>query len=262
MNKTITSVNEEPRHWTSDDGKISLAFLTVTFGDGSQGSIACKPENAENVTKILNGLKGKEADFQLEAKPDYNGTKQWKVTGYPGKPGSQDGQNRGFPPPGPRQRHDPLTNASIEAQVAAKIAGEMAVSLIASSKPLNADPVSFVAHAIPRITAAIRQAARGEKSESTGAPSSGGPLPPPDSDDPPKGGEAEGVAPGVTPSGQDLGWGTGPMTAKQKAKLNTLYEGKPSRVLVAARAMFPEVQKVADLSEDQAAALIEDKEQG
>lgn len=250
--KTITSVNEEPRHWTSDDKKISLAFITVTFGDGSQGSVACKPDNTENVIKILQGLRGKESEFDLEAKEDYNGIPQFKVKGYPGKPGQQDGQ-RPFGGGGGRpsgSRHDPETNASIEAQVAAKIAGEMAVS-----DRTVGDPLEFVIDAIPRITQAIRQAAQG-KSESGSRPPDG-PSPTPDSD------KAEGEAPGASPSGQedkeDLGWGTGPMTAKQKARLNMLYG---NAVTKAAREMFPEVTKVGDITETMAAALIEDKEQG
>lgn len=257
--KTITSINEEPRFWDSDDGKIKLAFITVTFEDGSQGSVACKPDNTENVIKILQGLKGKESEFQLEAKKDYNDIKQFKITGYPGKPGQQQDGQRPFGGGGGRQRHDPETNASIEAQVAAKIAGEIA----SANSFLSAETaLKFTVEAIPVLAAAIRQAAA-QKSESGSRPPDG-PSPTPDSDDPPKSGgdEAEGEAPGASPSGQedkeDLGWGTGPMTAKQKAKLNMLYG---NAVTKAARAMFPEVSKVGDITETMAAALIEDKGQ-
>lgn len=252
MKKTITQVGTEPRIW--EGGQYGpLAFIKVTFDDESQGDVACKPDNAENVIGILNGLKGKESDFQLEAKDDYQGIKQFKITGYPGKPGQQQDGQRPFGGGTSRQRHDPETNASIEAQVAAKIAGEMAVS-----DRTVGDPLEFVIDAIPRITQAIRQAAQG-KSESGSRPPDG-PSPTPDSD------KAEGEAPGASPSGQetvesvkdDLGWGTGPMTAKQKAKLNMLYG---NAVTKAARAMFPEVTKVGDITETMAAALIEDKGQ-
>lgn len=264
---TITQVSDEPRIW--EGGQYGpLAFIKVTFEDGSQGDVACKPDNAENVIGILNGLKGKESDFQLEAKADYQGIKQWKIKDYPGKPGQQSGGGSGGGFKGGGQRHDPQTNASIEAQVAAKIAGEMALGMLANKTLADNDPVAFIAEATPKIAAAIRLAANGSQESGPAQSSQGGPLPTtPGPDNPPKpgGDEPEGEAP-ASPDGQDevptadgpdLGWGTGPMTAKQKAILNRLYG---NTVTKAAHAMFPEVTKVGDINETMAAALIEDKE--
>jgi hypothetical protein len=259
MKKTIMSVNTEPRIW--DKGKHGpLAFIEVTFADGDQGSVACKPENAERVIGILEGLERKEFDFGLEAKDDYNGIKQWKVTGYPGKPGQQDGDGSAKSSGGGgfagRRQSSPEDRSSIEAQVAAKIAGEIAVALINQpdfDPTGGTGPVGVVLDAIPQIAQAIRSAANGDSG--SGSRPSGGPLPPPGSD------EAEGGTPPASPSG--LGWDetASQSIEKLKARATVLY-GSAGAVMVAAKKMFPEVKKAADIDATMYEVLIEDKEQG
>src|SRR5205085_1302271 len=58
-----------------------------TFADGSDGSVIVNPKNADAARAAMEKLIGTEADFDLEPKPDYNARKQWKIKGYPAKPG-------------------------------------------------------------------------------------------------------------------------------------------------------------------------------
>lgn len=92
MNATITSVFPNVREW---GGKFPDACsVGGLFDDGSQWEVATKIGSAaEKHIEALKALIGRECDFELEPKPDYQGQKQWKMKSYPGKP--QGGQGGG-----------------------------------------------------------------------------------------------------------------------------------------------------------------------
>jgi virulence-associated protein VagC len=84
MKQTIKIVRP-PREFEFNGS--ALVGIDVTFADSSDGSLVVKPANKEAAHAALEGLKDKEAEFDLEAKPARNGRDQWKIKGYPGKPG-------------------------------------------------------------------------------------------------------------------------------------------------------------------------------
>lgn len=86
----VEYVQPTPRSWTTADG-VELRFVAVNFADGSEGSLACTPGQVDDVKSSLQALVGQASEFELEAKPDYNGQKQWKIKGYPGKPSTGGG---------------------------------------------------------------------------------------------------------------------------------------------------------------------------
>lgn len=93
MNATISYVNPQPRKWKDDCWFISGAFV-----DHSGWSIAVKPQKYDEVLTALENLVDKPSDYELEAKHDYEGQKQWKLVSYPGKPEKQGfgGKGGGF----------------------------------------------------------------------------------------------------------------------------------------------------------------------
>jgi hypothetical protein len=124
LKKTISQVATEPRIWEGSQYG-PLAFVKVTFTDSSQGDVACKPENAEKVIGILEGLKGQEHEFGLEAKDDYEGIAQFKIKDYPGKPGQQQGGGGGG---GGFRSKSPEEQSSIRRQTALKSAAWVAAA--------------------------------------------------------------------------------------------------------------------------------------
>lgn len=107
--KTILKVRDATRSW--DGGQGTVEFITIIFDDDSEGSVGSKPENVQKHKDALNALVGKPTDFGLEAKADFQGTKQWKITAYPGKPGGQGGGG-GYSGPFTRDREAAVIAAS------------------------------------------------------------------------------------------------------------------------------------------------------
>lgn len=89
MKATIAAVDSTTRTWEGPKG--TLAFVSGQFADGSGFSLGCKPENAPDRMSTLIELIGKEAEYELEAKPEYQGKAQWKLVSWPGKPAAQGG---------------------------------------------------------------------------------------------------------------------------------------------------------------------------
>lgn len=86
MKKTIQTLSTEPKLWTAKDGSYTLAFIEGQFTDGSSFSYGAKPETFEKRLEELQALVGKETDYELEDKGLYQGTQQYKLRNYPGKP--------------------------------------------------------------------------------------------------------------------------------------------------------------------------------
>jgi hypothetical protein len=84
MNLVIQTVSDDTRTWDGPNGTIE--FLSGMFTDGSDWSLGCKPENVEARKAELKALIGQDGDFELEAKPEYQGRVQWKLKSWPGKP--------------------------------------------------------------------------------------------------------------------------------------------------------------------------------
>ncbi len=84
MKMTIKFVKDEPRPWDARDGG-QMHSIEGGFEDGSAFAINCKPENSEARIATLKELIGQEGEFGLEAKADYKGVRQWKLTEWPGK---------------------------------------------------------------------------------------------------------------------------------------------------------------------------------
>lgn len=93
MTKTIKIVRP-PNEWQSDKGL--RYFINVTFEDSSEGSLMCFPDNKDAAYEALKALVDKPSDFTLEARDKRNGTDQWKIKDYPGKPGKQGGGGRQY----------------------------------------------------------------------------------------------------------------------------------------------------------------------
>ena len=90
--KTIDYVNPSARDWTADDGK-TMYFVGCIFDDGSEGSVVCfSQQQIEQNMEALKALVGKETTFGVKDKVrEYNGTKQYSITSYPGKPAGSGG---------------------------------------------------------------------------------------------------------------------------------------------------------------------------
>jgi hypothetical protein len=84
MRMTITSVDQQHRIWEGG-ANGPLAFVQGSFSDGSDWSVGCKPDNAEKRKEEMKALIGQEGEYELEAKADFQGKKQWKLKNYPGK---------------------------------------------------------------------------------------------------------------------------------------------------------------------------------
>jgi len=168
--QTVIDVNEETREWTSDDGKLNLAFITITFEDGVEGSVACKPGNEEKVKDILKGLMDKPTDgWDLEEKAAFQGVPQAKVKQYPGKPQGQGGGGGGggYGGGGPRV-DDPATRASIEAQKAMGVAAALASNAITAGVMDPVEALAFVGSSTPILAAVLR--ATGAATVAAGTP--------------------------------------------------------------------------------------------
>lgn len=98
MQLEIQRVYPKPRLWDGQYGPS--AAVKVLFTDGSEGDYLTKPDKAESIIAQLTELVGKEGEFEVEERPDYNGVKQWKLKSWPGKPqaGQGGGGGRQFTP--------------------------------------------------------------------------------------------------------------------------------------------------------------------
>lgn len=86
MNKTIALVRPEPREVPRDDGSKGYA-ITVVFTDGEEGTRwANSPADVATEIERLKGLAGQDVDLNLTKPRDYQGVKQWTISGYPGAP--------------------------------------------------------------------------------------------------------------------------------------------------------------------------------
>jgi virulence-associated protein VagC len=153
MKQTIKLVRP-PREFEFNGN--ALAGIDVTFADGSDGSLVVKPANKEAAHAALEGLKDKEAEFDLEPKPARNGRDQWKIKGYPGKPGGG-----GFGGGG-RQYVD--NSPSIEAQNAVNNAVKLAAAYFGSDAPNIEEMISAVEVAAPRLHALTQSLKNGKPS--------------------------------------------------------------------------------------------------
>lgn len=89
MNLTIAQVYPQPRTFSGKFGPG--AAVKVTFDDGSEGDYITTPEKAQEHIARLQALIRAPSEFTVEARPDYNGTKQWRIKDYPGRPQGQQG---------------------------------------------------------------------------------------------------------------------------------------------------------------------------
>ena len=128
MQCTVKTISDEVKEWTSPQGSV-IKFLAGTFANGDGWSKGCKPENIDKTRAEFTALIGKEGDYELEAKSDYQGTKQWKIKSYPGRPsfsGGQGGGGKTYTVAFNNTREGcQYTTASIQAQVALKCAVEL-----------------------------------------------------------------------------------------------------------------------------------------
>ena len=122
MKATIESVNLQTREWEGKNGTV--VFISGAFADGSGWSVGVKPENKAARLAELEALIGKEGEFELSARDDYNGIKQWSVKAWPGKPAFTPGG-------GGRREMSPSERSEIRAEVALKAA----VALFAPNSP-------------------------------------------------------------------------------------------------------------------------------
>ena len=111
MKATIKWVNPESRESHSEQYGTTV-WLSGTFEDGSEWSVGTKPENVASRTAELESLVGKEEEFELGARPEYNGRTQWKLMNWPGKPSGGGGKHQ----------MSPSERAEIRAEVALKAA--------------------------------------------------------------------------------------------------------------------------------------------
>ena len=81
---TIQTVDTATRTWEGPKGTIE--FIQGQFTDGSGWSLGAKPENAQKRIAELQALIGVEGEYEVEAKPQYQGKDQWKLKSWPGKP--------------------------------------------------------------------------------------------------------------------------------------------------------------------------------
>lgn len=164
--RTIAIVREETNSWTSDDGKLTLEFITVVFEDGQEGSVSARPDDVGKFKDALLAIKGMPSKFDLDFKGEFNGVKQWKIKTFPGKPSSSiGGGGRGGGRGGGNwesAEERAVKNASIEAQVASDRATSLAIAWLGSgqSKWSSLDEMAeWVAKSTPVIAAGIREAA-------------------------------------------------------------------------------------------------------
>ena len=120
MKATIESVNLQTREWEGKNGTV--VFISGAFADGSGWSVGVKPENKAARLAELEALIGKEGEFELSARDDYKGIKQWSVKAWPGKPAFTPGG-------GGRREMSPSERSEIRAEVALKAAAEIAPHL-------------------------------------------------------------------------------------------------------------------------------------
>lgn len=97
MNATIERVFEQPRAWNSDKFPDACSVQGL-FTDGSRFELATKTNKAPEHVAALQALVGKEAEFDCEEKPEYQGQRQWKMKSYPGKPEKSFGGGKSYTP--------------------------------------------------------------------------------------------------------------------------------------------------------------------
>lgn len=120
MKLTIESVDPQTRTWEGPNGPVE--FIRGQFTDGSWWSLGAKPENAAERMATLTALINVEGEYEVEAKDDYQGQKQWKLKSWPGKPVYGGGGAGGGG--GGRRAPSPEEQASMRASVALKAAVE------------------------------------------------------------------------------------------------------------------------------------------
>ena len=104
---TIMSVEDATKPYEGPNGLIH--FVQGMFADGSQWSTGVKPEYVETRKQAMKGLVGQTVEYEVEAKKDYQGRKQWKLLNWPGKPagafgGGRSGGSGGSPSGGSPQQ--------------------------------------------------------------------------------------------------------------------------------------------------------------
>jgi hypothetical protein len=80
---TIKAVQDEARSW--GDRFPDACSAVVRFSDDSVGEVASKKQWVQKHIDALKSLIGQPAEFELEDKGEFKGTKQWKIKSYPGK---------------------------------------------------------------------------------------------------------------------------------------------------------------------------------
>lgn len=156
MRKTIKIV-QPPREFMFNDNQ--LVGIDVTFTDGSDGSLVVKPANKDAAHAALAGLVDKDAEFDLEAKPMRNSREQWKIKGYPGKPGGG-----GFGGGGGRDN-----SPSIEAQNAVNNAVRLVTDLSTGTVDVTQAMV-LVERIAPRMHELTQSLKNGKSSPTTPGP--------------------------------------------------------------------------------------------
>lgn len=91
----IDFVQPSARLWENPKG-ADLEFVSVNFADHSVGSIGVPVGKSAETIAALEALRGVPTQIGLVAKDPYNGTTQWRIAEFPGKPqGLNTGGNRG-----------------------------------------------------------------------------------------------------------------------------------------------------------------------
>lgn len=94
MKMEISSVFPQARDWNSDKWP-DMVSVQGFFADGSQWDLGTKKGNLQQRIDTMKALVGKEGDFDLEDKGEYQGVKQYKLKSWPGKSESQGGGGGG-----------------------------------------------------------------------------------------------------------------------------------------------------------------------
>jgi hypothetical protein len=115
--KTIVTIDAEARPWEGPKG--TLMFLSGAFTDGEGWSIGVIPANLDKRRAQLAQLVGVPGEFELEAKPEYQGVAQWKIKSYPGQTPFNPGGERK-----PSREKSPAETEAIARAVALKAAVE------------------------------------------------------------------------------------------------------------------------------------------
>lgn len=96
MMTCLTNVFDQHRSWEGN-GNGPLDFIKGTLEDGTVFELGVKPANTAARKAELKALIGQRGEFEVEPKADYQGQRQCKLKGWPGKAAAFGGKGAGGP---------------------------------------------------------------------------------------------------------------------------------------------------------------------